>query len=157
MREVSPEYMQSMFERETTIATVVLLTFEHEDFEETIRVTSDSVDTISRGETFIAYPFQLKLPSDEEDSEAKASITIDNVGRGLIAALRSISRTPPTMLIEIVKSTDWDTVEASVPGFILGNIKYDAMTITADLMFDSRFNETLPAGRFTPGFFPNVH
>ena len=156
MREVSPEFMQSMFARETDIVTVALLTIDHASLAEPIRVSSDAVDTTSRGNLFIAYPFELTLPDDEEDSQARASITIDNVGRGVIAALRSATGAPPTLLIEIVKSTDWDEVEASISGFVLSNVRYDIFTIQGDLMFDNRLNESCPTGRFTPGFFPNV-
>lgn len=156
MRTVTPEYMQSLFARETTVATIVLLTIDHPSLDAPIRVSSDAVDTVSRLETFIAYPFALKLPDDEEDTQARASLSIDNVGRGIIAALRGATGAPPTVLIEIVKSTNWDEVEATITGFVLGNAKYDVLTISGELIFDTRLNEACPAGSFTPGFFPNA-
>lgn len=157
MREVSAEYMQSMFARETDLVTAVLLTIDHSLLSSPIRVTSDSVDTISNGNTFIPYPFKLVIPNDEDDTQAVAKLTIDNVGRGLIATLRSAVGEPPTILIEIVKSSDWDEVEVSIPGFVLGNVTFDIFSIQGDLLFDTRQNEPCPAGRFTPGFFPNVN
>jgi hypothetical protein len=156
MRAVSAEYMQSLFARETSLVTAVLLTIDHSSLAQPIRVTSDAVDTVSNGNTFIVYPFKLVIPTDEEDAQPTAQLTIDNVGRGVIAALRSATGEPPTVLIEIVKSTDWDTVEVSIPGFLLANVKFDVFTITGDLVYDAKLNEPCPTGRFTTGFFPNV-
>lgn len=157
MRELSAELMQALFARETTVVTILLLTVDHELLDEPFRVTSDAVSTVSRGNTFTPFPFKLTWPEDNADADVKAQLTIDNVSRALISMLRQATQSPPSTLLEVVKSTALDTVEIELSGFEIKSTKFDVQTVTMDLVFDSRIKEQFPAGRFTPGYFPNVH
>lgn len=156
MRSVSPEFMQTVLARETSVVVACLLTIDHPDLSTPIRLTNDSIDTTSRGETFLAYPFKITLPDDSDDTQSRAKIIIDNVGRALVNIFRSGVGARPQVTIELVKSTDWDVVEIAITGYIITEVSISDV-IECTLNFDSRINEFCPAGRFTPGFFPGVH
>jgi hypothetical protein len=85
----------------------------------------------------------------------KAKLSIDNIDRTIVAAIRSIN-TAPTVLIEIVRAADLSTVEASFPDFQLINITYDAMVVSGDLTVENFTAEPFPAATFCPSLFPGL-
>lgn len=140
---------------ETEEAFLVLLTLSHDDLSEPIRVTSDAVDTISRGETFVAFPFDLSLPDDDEGHAPRARLAIDNVGREIVQAVRALA-SPPTVLMEIVRAAEPDTVEARFADFRLTNVTYDAHLVQGELSVEDFTTEPFPANVFSPGGFPGL-
>ena len=154
-RSLSDASKQALYAPETAEAFLILLTLDHEGLAEPIRVTSDAVNTVSRGETFIAYPFDLTLPDDEENKSPRARLVIDNIDRQIVAVLRSLA-TPPTMKIEIIRAADPDTVEATFEDFRLINVTYDSSVIEGELAIEDFTAEPYPAASFTPGNFPGI-
>jgi hypothetical protein len=154
-RSVTLTARQALYAQETGEAFLVLLTMDHADLGAPIRVSSDAVDTVSRGNTFLAFPFQLSLPDDTDDRPPRARLTIDNVDRTIVQTLRQIS-SAPTVLIEVVRGADPNTVEAAFPDFELSNASYDVLTVQGDLTLESFLREPYPAARFTPAGFPGL-
>lgn len=154
-RSVSLTARQALYAQETGEAFLVLLTIDHANLASPIRVSSDAVDTVSRGDTYIAFPFRLSLPDDSDDRPPRARLTIDNVDRTIVQTLRQIS-SAPTVLIEAVRGADPGTVEAAFPDFELANARYDALTVQGDLTLESFLHEPYPAERFTPADFPGL-
>lgn len=135
-------------------AFLVLLTLEHDDLPAPIRVTSDEVDTQSRGESYVAFPFELTLPDDGE-RPPRARLVIDNVSREIVAAVRSIVG-PPLVTMEIVRGSAPDDVEASFPFFRLINVGYDSLTVEGELVAEDLSREPFPEARFVPSRFPGL-
>lgn len=154
-RSVSTAFKQAIFGQETDEVFIILLDVEHDDLVETIRVSSDGVDTVHNGNTYAAYPFQLTLPSDPEEGFCSAKLTIDNVHRDIIAAVRQIS-SAPTITMTIVLASDPNTVEAQFSNFRLLNVQYDVLTITGDLSLTPLTAEPYPCGSFLPSNFPGL-
>lgn len=153
-RTVSSEMLQAMYAQETGEAILCLITVDHDDLAAPIRVTSDAVDTESNGHTFIAYPFQVVLPDEPEDDRAPlAKLTISNVDREILAALRAIS-SPASVTMEIVRGSDPDTVEVSFPDFKMRAVPYTALTVSAELMLDDYTTEPWPADTYVPSTHP---
>ena len=164
-RQLSTEFMRGIFAQETGICPVFLLTIMHPSLSVPILVSSDPTQriaetaadvvygTVSRGQSYVFFPFLLTLPEDGEEGPGQMQLQLDNVQRQYIYALRSIQG-PPTINAEIVTSDDPDTVEASWPEYLLTNAKYDATVITGTLSLETQVREPLPAGAFTPGYFP---
>jgi hypothetical protein len=121
-----------------------------------IRVTSDAVNTVSRGNTFIQYPFLLTIPTDDDLQPARARITIDNVDRSIITSLRNIGTTPATLLIEIVTSQAPDTVEFSSGNLTLRNVQGDAVSVTGVLGFEEILAKGFPGDTVSPLNVPGV-
>lgn len=141
--------------QETSEAILVLLTIDHADLATPLRVTSDAVSTTSNSNTFLAYPFNLTLPDDPDSGFSSGKLTIDNVSRDIVVAIRQIS-SPPTVTIQVVLGSDPDNVYVEFTDFKLSNIQYDALTVTASLVLDHFINEPYPGTRFRPSNFPGM-
>ncbi len=152
-RTLSSASLAAVLAQETAEVFIRLITIDHPDLAAPIRVSSDAVDTVSNGNTYTAFPFELQLPDDSGDRPQTARLTIDNVSREIVQAIRSI-QSPPSVTIEIVRAADPDTIEVSYTGFALRNVRYDAMVVSGDLTVDDFTTEPYPAGRFVPSLFP---
>ncbi len=154
-RLASQTFKDAIFSQETSEVFILLLTIDHADLADPIRVCSDSVSVISRGETFINFPFDLSLPIDSSEGPPRAQLTIDNVDRQIVQAIRSIT-SPATVLMEIVLSTDLETVEMSWPDFEMISAEYDFLKVSGELTIEQFISEPWPQGRFLPSNFPGV-
>lgn len=154
-RSLSVSARQALYAAETGEAFLILLTLSHASLAVPLRVSSDTVDTISRGDTFTAYPFELSLPDDEDNKSPRARLVIDNIDRQIVQAVRSLA-TSPEVLIEIVRAADPDTVEARFQDFKLANVTYDANLVEADLTIEDFTAEPYPAASFSPSLFPGI-
>lgn len=154
-RTVSSIFKSAVFGQQTDEAFILLIEIDHADLSEPIRVSSDGVDTVSNGNTFVAYPFEISLPSNPETGVSQARLTIDNVSQTIITSIRNISD-PPTATLQIVLASDPDTVEVEFSGFELRNVQYDVFTITGDLSIESFMSEPYPGGSFLPSTFPGL-
>ncbi len=154
-RALSDDARAEMFAQETGEVYIVLVTVSHDELDDPLRVCSDGADTVSRGDTFVAYPFNLELPSDEEGAPPRATISIDNVERSIAESLRTIS-SPATFLIEVVRAADPDTVEVAYDQFQLTNVKGDVFQISGDLTVEDMATEPFPYLTFSPARFPGL-
>ena len=150
---VSSAFTSALMAQETSEAFIVLIKIDHSNLSAPIRVSSDGVNTTSNGETFIAFPFELELPISDPDQPPRARITIDNVDRSIVTAIRSIS-SEATVDIDVVLGSDPDTLEVSFTGFKLVNVDYDALVVAGDLSFEDFFSEPFPSRVFSPADFP---
>ena len=154
-RTLSSAARAALYAEQTDEAFLVLLTLEHASMDEPIRVSSDAVATVSRGDSFVAYPFDLQLPDDADGRPPRARLTIDNVDRTIVLALRQLD-SPPRLTIEIVRAADPDTVEASFAELQLLNVSYDAQTVTGELGIEDISAEPYPAHDFVPSLAPGL-
>jgi Domain of unknown function (DUF1833) len=152
----SQALIAAVFKQETDEAFIPLLTIAHPDLEEgPIHVCLNSVDIISRGDTYIAYPFEIDLPNQDPEQPSRVTLTIDNVDRNIVAALRELEGAP-TVTLEVVLASDPDIVEAGPHGFTLRNANYDILQIDGELAFEDILNEPFPAESFTPATHPGL-
>lgn len=131
-----------------------LLTVDHEDLAEPMRFVRNTVDIVSRSETYAAFPFDVVLPGDGENGVRPARISIDNVDQRIVQTIRAIA-TAPTMTIELVKGSDPDTVEEALPPMKVFVAPWDRNTLECELT-DSADDESEPLMQFefTPSQFP---
>lgn len=120
-----------------------------------IRMTDNSVDVVSRGWTFIAYPFALELPTDEAGNISSARLSIDNVARALVDEIRNLVE-PLVLTIEIVAASTPDTVEYSAVDYRLKNVTYDALTISGTLTQENYLTEPYPKDVMSAATFPGL-
>ena len=73
----------------------------------------------------------------------EAKITIDNVDRAIITALRSVTDAPE-VTIQVVCSDTATVVEEEYDNLILRDISYDAQTVTATLVYENILSESFP-------------
>lgn len=163
-RPISNAAKQAMFAQQTSEAFIILLTIDHPDFTDPIRVASDPYEdlpdagvrgVVSRGMEFMFLPFSIELPQEDDSGVTRATLSIDNISREIVAYVRQAS-SALNVTVEIVLSSDVDTVEVSVPDFKLERVTYDAFTVTGDISMDYFELEPFPSRRFTPSDFPGI-
>lgn len=154
-RPVSAVFQAAVNAQETGEVFTTLVTIDHAALPVPLRATDDAVNVLSRGATFLAYPFELELPDDNADRPPEARIAIDNVDREIVAAIRAVG-SPPTVTIEVVLASDPDTVEASFDHFELTDARYDRLVVEGRLSLPALTLEPYPRKRFLPSAFPGA-
>lgn len=149
------ELRDSAFSADTIDAWLVLVTISHDDLSAPVRVVNNTVDLVSRGETFVGYPFEVVLPDQREDAPPRARIQIDNVDRQIAEAVRSVT-SAPLVTMEVVRGSAPNLVELSYPFFYLHNVKWDAGKVSGDLTVEDFTTEPYPSLVFSPAAFPSL-
>jgi len=165
---LSPAALRAMFSQDADDTLAVLVTISGTGLPTPIRIadnytqrlseTDDEViyGLISRGNSFIFIPFNINLPTEETESAPRCQITINDVTRYIIPAIREASVTL-NVLIELVLTNTPDVVEVAFEGFLMSGINYNANSVTAELVVDSLSVEPFPAHAFTPSYFPGLY
>lgn len=154
-RNTSLTVREAVFSQETSTAFLTLLTVDHENLDDPLRFTSDAVDTVSRNDTYTAFPFKFRLPAEESEKIPEVTLTIDNVSREITSVIRNLD-TAPDVDLEIVTSDDPDTVEAGPFSFKLKDISYDRLTVEGKLKNPALDEAAFPADTFNPSTFPGL-
>jgi hypothetical protein len=136
---------------------IPLIVIDHADWAAPIRLSGDRVDTVSRGETYTATPFELSLPDDIDGRPRSAQLALVDLSRGLTAALRT-ARGAPTVAIELVRLADPDSLEASFSGLRIQEPAWASPepTITMRLVGGASGEERFPQARFVPSRWPGL-
>lgn len=127
-----------------------LLVIEHESFASSVRIVNDTRDWTIGGNTYVALPFGIKLPTQAQQENPRAQIRIDNVGReltaaieglpvgaSLIATLQLVSRATPSVV-------DYEFVAQ------LSGINITPTMVTANMGPDDTMRQTAVRIRFDP-------
>jgi hypothetical protein len=151
-RSLSAALTVAMLSSETGECPLVLLTIQHHSLPDAVRLSSDFDNTLSRGVIFVAYPFDLVLPDDQEETSPRARLQVDNVAREIVALARA-GGDPPTVLMEIIRASAPDVVEASFGPFNFAGPEWDDMFVSTDLELKDTGQEPYPYQRYTPDLF----
>ncbi|MDD3492348.1 MAG: DUF1833 family protein [Candidatus Thermoplasmatota archaeon] len=155
-REVSDSFKAAVFAQETEEVFLILVTVEHQEMENPIRLVNNIENIISRGESYLACPLQIELPIDADEQSPVAKLTMDNLDKIIIAALRTISD-PPTVHLELVRASAPDVIEAAFYDLTLKQVNYDYFKIEGMLTYENLLAEPWPAHTFTPSYFPGLY
>ena len=131
---------------------LVLLEITQADLAEPIRVVCDKIPITHQGDEYIAFPFDIVLPDDQEGSPSRARLQIDNVSREIGQAIRLMT-TAASVTIKVVRRPAPDVAEMEFPGMLLTNVKVDALTVEGELNFEDLSREPYPAYTFSPAEF----
>lgn len=150
---ISATTKAALFEQETEEHFVTLVTINHASLAEPIRVCDDTVNLISRGNTYLAMPFRVNFGEDDPEAVPRTRLRIDNVDRRIVEGVRSVT-TSPTVTVEIVRHSDPDTVEMALEDYKVMQAEYNAMEVVADISLENFLHEPYPSAVFDPGRFP---
>ena len=153
-RTLSPTARRALYAAQTDEQFVTLLRLSGTGIA-TIYVCDDAVDVVSRGDTYLAFPFRIDSPPENEDKLEASSLIIDNVDQQIVQAVRLITA-PMRVEMEVVLASAPDTVELGPVRFSLREVRYDALTIQGRLLHEDVLNEPFPADAFTPGSYPGL-
>ena len=152
------EYLCQQANRDSSGDPILtLVTISHSSLAEPIRCVANGEEFVSRGETFIAYPFEFVPMEQTRDGLQMARIRIDNIDGAIIATLRSIAGTsqPPQATFEFVYASAPNYVERQWPGLEMRDAAYDD-AIEATLAFPNLQIEPFPRYRFTNATHPGL-
>ena len=131
---------------------LVLLDIDHPDLAQTISVVNNTVNVISNGISYVAFPFEIALPESPENSPPRAELTISNVGREISQAIRSVG-SPPSVTIAVIRQATPDVIEALHVGMKLTGVSYDAQQVSGQLVREALVTEPYPAMTYSPAEF----
>ena len=134
---------------------VVIVEISHTDIT-TLRFVNHYTDVTSNGNVYTAYPFMVELPTDLKNQLPYATITIDNVDRGVVDEIRALTG-PPNITISVILVSTPDVLEAGPYEMTLKSVDYDEFTITGKIGEDDNLRETYPKDRITPNNFPGLY
>lgn len=115
-----------------------------------VRLVNDTRNLTALGDTWVALPFSVKLPSDAAKGVGRAQLRIDNVGRELTAELE---RLPPaaelqaTLLLVHRSTPEVVDYELQAP---LSGVRVDMKTVTATMGYDDMMRRPAVLLRFDP-------
>ena len=155
-RTLSTAARASLFAQQTGEVFVQLLTLEHPDLVEPIRVCSDSIDTVSGGLTYQRFPFTITMPPEDEDAPPIVRLKIANADRTIVRSVRELSQNAMMVTLSVVMASSPDTIEAGPLEFKLRNVTFDAEFVEGELHFEDPLNEPFPADTFNPNTFPGL-
>lgn len=154
---VSAAAMQAMYEQNTSEIPLVLLTFDNPDDPGAegfpIRLVGNSEPIVSRGETYAAALFQIELPQEEVGVEPSLKLIIPGPPEDFIAVIRQIV-SPPTFLLEIIISSDPDTVVRKWDQIVMRKVEADQAMVSFELRYETLSQEAFPGDRFSLPNFP---
>jgi len=145
-----------MLAQSTSEVFIELLTIDHADLAEPIRLCNNAVNVVSNGDTFNAFPFFAELPSDEENKEPRCTLTVSSVDQSIVQAVRGLQGRP-SFLIAVVTASDPDTYEFNPHPFTVLSVRGDAQTLVFDMIFSEFIQEAFPFLSFSPVHFPALH
>jgi hypothetical protein len=120
-----------------------------------MRFVNNNEDVVSRGNTYLAFPFEFKLPVDDGERQPTIQIQAANSSQEFIEAVRAVLE-PPMVKLEIVLSTSPDDVEKVVDFLHLDNVSYDALQITFTLQPINILARNFPNTSYTAVEFPDL-
>lgn len=154
-RSLTRELRAALYAQETADAVILLVTISHSTLTVPIRLSLDAVNTTSRGELFVSYPFDITLPDDTEDRPARAKLAVANTSLEITKFVRDLPPGEiPQVLVEIVRGSDPDTLEASFGPFNMPISDYNMDTVSGELTINDRSQEAYPEGIYSPADFP---
>jgi hypothetical protein len=166
MREISLNARLAMNAAYTGDVPIVLVTINHPDLADPIRLSSDptqrlSADpleygTVSNDEVYKFVLMAAILPDDREGSPLTASLAFDNVAADMAKVLRSVL-SPASLDLALVFASDPNAVEELYQDLRAVKGGYDASRITLDISREAVTAEPWPAHRMTQNRFPGLY
>lgn len=151
-RNLSSNALASAYAQETGEVWLVLCTITHPALATPLRFVNDMQSLTSRGNVYVAFPFEVELPTEDADSPGEARLVLDNIDRNIVRAIREMTG-PPEITLEVVLASAPDTVEAEFPGMVLRDTQYDASKVSGTLRFEDITSEPISV-EMTPQRFP---
>lgn len=157
-RPLSDVARRAIFAGQTGEVFLILLTIAHPTLPQPLRVTSDGRDTVSRGERFQRFPFEITMPESTDAAPPTVALRICNVDRRITEAVRVAvgEGTPIAVRMEVVLASSPDVVECGPFDFKLREVTYDAIVVEGSLRMEDLLNDRFPVLEFTPASHPGL-
>ena len=151
----SSAFKIAVLEQTTDEVFLWLLTIQHQESNTTFRLVNNLEDVVSRGNTYMAFPFQFILPEDDGQTLPTIQISVDNVSLELIEIIRTYG-TGITITSEIIMASAPDNVEYSIDDLSLVDATYNTQSVTLTAQIQDLLNQRFPADDYLPRTFPGM-
>lgn len=155
-RGYSAAYKSTLAQVSAPEVGLILLELTHSSLSEPVRIVNDVVDLVSNGQTYIGLPFKCVLPDDFDGQLPKAQLTIDNVGKELMAWIETTSGGNGSIVTfsQVMRSRP-DQIEWSIT-MNLYNVHVTMQDITAELGFQNLFAKPAVKMKYRPDNSPGI-
>jgi hypothetical protein len=155
MSDYSEAFREAVNAQQTGEKIHILVTVEHPDLVETIRINNSVQNIVSRGQTFLAHFLEATILDQDPERSPQAQLRVSNIKREMVAALRT-TNIPSLITMEVVRGSDPDYVELSLTNLELRNVEYDEMLIQGDLIPKQLKARKAVDFYFTPNTAPSL-
>lgn len=152
--QLTPALLAQLFAQESSDPFLTLVTLTHDDFDP-IRLVNNSVDIISRGNTFMAFPMRIRFPIDDGETARDFTIDFDNVSLELITEIRSVTD-PIGVKIEMILASMPDVVQIVQDELQILTLQYTATALSAKVILDNFLNTAMTSESYGPTNFPGI-
>lgn len=152
--QISPELLAQLYYQESSDPFLTLITMSDPSFGEVLLV-NNTKNIVSRGKTFLAYPFKITLPADDGESARVVKIEMDNTSLEMIDEIRSTTK-PIALKIEMILASRPDEVQLDLEELVIRNISYTKSTITATVAMDGFLQLGMDSEKYTPTLYPGL-
>lgn len=147
--QLSPQLLSQLFAQQSEDPILILLTLNHVSFGAPIRLVNNTENIVSRGNTFLSFPFKIVLPIDDGESAREVSLEIDNVSLELIDELRTVT-SAIDVKIEAVLASLPNEVQIELEELKINNVSYNATKISANLFLDNFLATEMTSEKYLP-------
>jgi len=151
--ELTAELKAQIFAQQSGDPYLTLVTLSGPNF--TYRLVNNTVDIVSNGQTFQAFPMRVRLPTDDGESSRDFQLEFDNASLLLVVALRSITE-PFNCQIDMILASMPDVIQSSVSDLLVRVVSYDGKKVIARIVLDNFLASAAPSERYTPSTFPGM-
>lgn len=152
--QLSAELLAQLYYQNADDPFLTLITLTHSNFG-VVRLVNNSVNITSRGQTFQAFPFKLRLPTDDGETAREVAIEFDNVSLELLDEIRTAT-TNIDVKIEMILASIPDEVQISLEELKIQNVEYNKNKISARLFMDGFLNTSMTSESYTPSLYPGL-
>jgi hypothetical protein len=157
---------QELFREFTSDVAVVLITVEHASLDAPIYLSSDATEMItrdplvygtrSRGNVYQFVFVGTVMSSDQAEGPRAAQLQFDDLSGDIGRVLQELVGIA-TATLELVRSTDPDTVEERYTNLQFTTSSGEEQTIAVQVERKSGYREPWPAHRQIKNFAPGIH
>ncbi|WP_321991535.1 DUF1833 family protein [Marispirochaeta aestuarii] len=155
MRNVSAVTKKALLSSSTDKVFLAIVTIDHPDLDEPLRLVDNTVDIISGGQVYRAAGMKFTPPVEEEGSVKSSSVTFGDVDRSIVTAVRTAS-SAPFVSVSIIRSDNPDVYEAGPWEFTLRVVSYKGATVQGELVPDNPLQRNASPTRYTNRTFPGL-
>lgn len=158
----SERFIKALTDQDTSDVICTLVTIEHADLATPLRYCTGGIDLVqNEGElderVFEARAMKVALPGEGADAAARrARLQLDNTTQDAVAALRSVGRGRPLVMLEVVLQEFPDDVEMSYVGLQVTSMEPQREAFSLDLAPRDDGEEEWPVQTFSPGRTPGL-
>lgn len=156
-RPLSPAALQAMLAEQTDEVPLMCVTISHSSFASPYYLVYNNEPLQRAIAEFEPFAFQLALAPESEDALPQVQMTIDNIDRKILQAIRTLpAGERVSMTMEVVLASQPDVVEVGPVNYKFLSIDFDQAQITGTLGFDDDLLNTTLGQTYTPVNSPGV-